>query len=361
MVTSMPRAARSIPTPMPRSSSRRSSILYRAAACTLRSAATGMSPQKIARTLYPGDDSVQLVLRAASAPATITDPAWFGLISHDIIASELIQKLTALSAAANLMQRGLKVDLTGKGSITVPGRLYDPSAAGAWIAEGQPIPLRQPSIAPGPKLVPRKLAVLTTYTHEMVEADSIEDFVTAAIREASAALLDQAMFSTNAGDATKPPGILVGATNVPPTSAAAPWAISSDIGSLVDALARAGGGLEPVIVAAPGQAASLRMWRQESFYEIFASLALPAGTVVAVESSSFVSGLDGIPDFSTSIGATLHMEDTAPADIVGAGGTVAVPVKNLFQEDLIGLKMILRASWGLRNPAHVAIMEGTSW
>lgn len=168
------------------------------------------------------------------------------------------------------------------------------------------------------------------------------------------------MFSTNAGDASKPPGILAGATTVTASGAAAAWAISSDVGALVEAIAQYGGGLTPVIIAAPGQAAALRMWRQESFYEVFASLALPAGTVVAVESSSFVSAVDAVPNFQVSTGVTIYQEDTAPADIV-SGGTVATPVKSYFQTDFISLRMTLKASWGLRNPKHVSIVSGVSW
>ena len=53
-------------------------------------------------------------------------------------------------------------------------------------------------------------------------------------------------------------------------------------------------------------------------------------------------------------------EDTTPTDIV-SGGVIATPVKSFFQIDAIGLRMILRASWGLRNPAHVAIVENVTW
>ena len=194
----------------------------------------------------------------------------------------------------------------------------------------------------------------------MVEADSIEEFTTAAIKEAAAALLDKKMFSTDAASATAPPGILLGATSVTASASSEAWAISSDIGALVGALATNGAGLEPVIIASPSQVAALKMWKQPDFFPVLASVALAAGTVVAVEASSFVSGLDGIPEFSTSTGATLHMEDTTPTDIV-TGGTAAHPVKNLFQTDLIGLKMILRASWGMRNAKHVAIVTGVTW
>jgi hypothetical protein len=157
------------------------------------------------------------------------------------------------------MARGIRVDLTGVGSITIPGRLYDPAAAGDWIGEGAPIPMRYPIISAGPKLQPRKLGVLASFTKEMVMADSVVEFTTAAIQEGAAALLDKQMFSTNAGDATHPPGILVGATTVTPTTVAAPWAISTDIGNLVQAIAQYGAGLEPVLICAPSQAASLRM------------------------------------------------------------------------------------------------------
>jgi Phage capsid family len=354
---------RSLPAPLPRAlpSRRTSSPLYKAAACVLRGAATATPPEKIAKSLYAGDDNVAAVIKAASTQADLTTPDWAGVLAHDVIASELIQRLTALSAAANLMQRGLRVDLTGKGSITIPGRSFNPQTAGGWIAEGQPIPLRQPPIIPGPKLAPRTLAVLATFTSEMVMADSILEFTTAAITEAAAALLDQELFSTNAASAAAPGGILAGAQSVPPSSASAVWAISSDVGALVEALANAGGGLEPVIVAAPAQAAALRMWRQETFYDIYPSLALPAGTVCAVESSSLVSGLEGIPTFSTSTGATIHMEDTAPTDITGGTPSPATPVKSMFQTDVIALKMILRASWGMRNPAHVAVVSSVTW
>jgi hypothetical protein len=339
----------------------RSSVLYRAAAAAVRAHALGVPVPEAARAMYgrDRDDLLDVVLRAASSPASLTVPAWAGQLGQQLIASELVQSITALSAAASLMARGLKLDLTGRSQVSVPGRRYDPQMAGDWIAEGAPIPVRGGTVVPGPQLQPRKLAVITAYTREMVEADSIELFTKTAIREAAAALLDLKMFSSDAGGATAPPGILIGATNVSPSTADAPWAISSDIGALVQALAEYGGGLEPVIIAAPGQAASLRMWRQQDFYDIYASLALPAGTVCAVEASSFASAFDGLPQFETSTGATIHMEDTAPADITNGG--VATPVMSAFQVDMIGLRMILRASWGLRNVKHVAIIEGTNW
>ena len=353
----------SMPAPMLRDAMRPKNSLFRAAAVMLRAHVTGLSPELTAKHLYGKDHGLDpFITHTASTPATTSTPAWLGLIAHDVIYTQLIQKITGLSAAAGLMMQGLRVDLSGVASITIPGRLYNPASGGDWIAEGAAIPFRKPILSPGPKLTPHKLGVLATFSRELVEAGSnIEEFTTQAIRESTAALLDLQMFSTNPGDAVHPPGILIGANTVTATSVAAPWAISSDIGALVQALATNGGGLEPVIIAAPAQASSLRMWRQADFFPILASVALPAGTVVAVEASSFVSGQDGIPEFSTSTGATLHMEDTTPKDIVSSGGVVATPVKSMFQTDIIGLRMILRASWAMRNPLHVAVVHGVSW
>jgi hypothetical protein len=348
-----------MPAPDLRTALRPKNSIYRAAAVMLRAQLSDSpsSPEQAARKMFGKDHGLDLMLRATSSPATLTTPTWAAVVAHDVIRSELIQRITGLSAAAGLMQRGLQIDLSGVASVTIPARIYNPAAAGDWIGEGQPIMLRQPTIARGPKLAPRKLAVLATFTEEMVRADSIEEFTTAAIREGAAALLDKQMFSTNAGDATHPPGILLDATSVTPSTATDASAISSDIGRLVGALATAGAGLEVVFIAAPAQAAALRFWG----FDVLASLALAAGTIVAVEASSFVSGFEGLPEFSTAIGATLHFDDTSPTDITGGTPSPATPVKSLFQDNLIGLRMILRASWAMRNPLHVAVMTGVSW
>lgn len=353
-------STRSFPAPMLRDRPRVNSI-YRAAAVMLRSHYQQLSYEEATRSLYGRDSGLEPILKAASNPATLTDPQWAGSATQSMI-RDLTQAITGLSAAASLMEAGTKIDLSGYASIRIPGRLYDPSMGGSWVAEGAAIPMRIPLLTQGPTLEPRKLGVIASFTREMVESSAIEAFTRMAISEGAAATLDLAMFSTNPGDATVPPGILAGATTVNPAPATpGGWIISSDIGALIEALAQNGGGLDPVIIAAPAQAAALRMWRQEDFYAVYPTLALPAATVVAVEASSFVSAVDALPNFSVTTGAILHEEDTTPTDIVSAGGAVAAPVRSFFQTDTIGLKMVMRASWGLRNPAHVSIVSGVSW
>jgi hypothetical protein len=353
----MPAAqTRSTPAPMlPRRG--QPAPIFRIAAATVRAFATNTTVEKAGRELY-GRDGFET--RAASSSAQLGTPAWAGAVGQDIV-GDLLQATTTLSAAANLMARGLQISLAGLASLRVPGRLADPSLAVSWLAEGAPIPLKAPPLIPGPTLRPKKIGVLSAYSAEQAASSSIDTFIRQALIEATGLALDAAMFSS-APEGAAPPGILSNAVTVTASTASAGWALSADIGSLIEGLSSVGAGAEPILVCAPHQYASLHTWTSEAvrFYPIFCSTALDAGTIVAVERSSFVSSYDPTPEFSTSIGAAVHFEDTVPSDI-SASGTVATPVKSMFQSDLIGLKMILRTAWALRNSAHVAICEGVSW
>ena len=92
---------------------------------------------------------------------------------------------------------------------------------------------------------------------------------------------------------------------------------------------------------------------------IVSSTALANGVVGIVEVGALVSGFGSVAKFETSRMGAVHMED-APADIV-SGGVVAVPVKSLWQADLIGLKTSLDCSWGLRMPGAAAWIQGATW
>jgi hypothetical protein len=133
-------------------------------------------------------------------------------------------------------------------------------------------------------------------------------------------------------------------------------ALTGDITALVQALASARGGKNIVFVMAPKQAAALKLMAGPGFDYPIISAALSAGTVIAMEISSFVSAFLPTPEFAATKHALLHMEDTSPQDITGA-----VPVKSLFQVDGVGLRMILRASWGVRAPGHVQVITGATW
>ena len=87
------------------------------------------------------------------------------------------------------------------------------------------------------------------------------------------------------------------------------------------------------------------------------------GTVIAIDAADFVSvGGEG-PRFEISDQATLHFEDTAPADIVSGAspGTAATPVKSLWQTDSLALRLILPINWTVRRAGVVSWVQGVTW
>ena len=61
--------------------------------------------------------------------------------------------------------------------------------------------------------------------------------------------------------------------------------------------------------------------------------------------------------------ATLHLEDTAPAELVAAGspGVVAAPQRSLFQTDSLALRMVMPLNWVKRRPGTVAWVQNVTW
>jgi hypothetical protein len=201
----------------------------------------------------------------------------------------------------------------------------------------------------------------------MSETSNIEDVLRTLLTEASGITLDAAIFSTNAGSTAQSPGIFNGVTPVVGSSSGSAFdSCGVDVGSLVADIASRGGGARAVFVAAPAQAITMRFFAGGQFgvtpagdvVPVAGSAALADKTVVCIEPGSFATTI-GSPEFSVSRVAALHQEDTTPADIV-SGGTLATPVKSMFQIDALAMKMTLWGDWCMRAP-HVSYMTDAAW
>jgi len=336
--------------------------LVRAASATLRSFITGATPTNAAEKMFgSGDVVTDFILRAASAPAEIAVAGWAQEIARVSI-YDLIQSITSISAAAEVISRGLKLNMDGIGTIRVPGRIVNPAAAGAWIAEGNPAPARALSFSNAAILQPRRLSVLYPYSREQAESSNIENIVRQTMGEASGLALDAQMFSATAGDASKPAGLLAGVAPLVPTAGGGTAARDGDLKNLFAALAAQGAGKTAALICAMPQAVTLKASLGPKWdYDIIESTVLPAGTVVALEVASFVSGFSAVPTFRVSNVAAYHAEDTSPTQITGGTPSPAVPVRSLFQTDSIGLYMDLFGSWGLRAPGHAQWIQSATW
>jgi hypothetical protein len=93
------------------------------------------------------------------------------------------------------------------------------------------------------------------------------------------------------------------------------------------------------------------------------SSTVPLGMAIMVDAADFTTaGAEG-PRMELSDQATLHFEDTAPADIVSGPGSApvaATPVKSLWQTDSLGLRTIMHLNFIMRRPV-VAWITGTVW
>ena len=347
---------------LPFSKPRASTYLFRACAAHLRAHVSRSSPEREAKSMF-GDDAVtDIVLKAASQPAAISGTSGWAASLAGIAIYDLVQTAASLSAAADIINRGLKLNMDGIAEYRVPGRVLNAAAAGQWVAEGMAAPVRALSFSNAAILRPRKLQVVTTYSRELAEHSNIEAVVRQTLSEATGLALDLQMWSSDPGDATKPPGLFAGVTPITATAGGGSNALSGDLGNLFAALAAHSGGKTAVIIAALPQAVKLKLTAGPKFdYDIIASTALPTGTVAVLEIASFVSGFGSTAEFNTTKVGALHMEDTIPADIVSTGGTVAAPVKSLYQTDAIGLKTTLWATWGLRAAGHCQFLTGATW
>jgi len=185
------------------------------------------------------------------------------------------------------------------------------------------------------------------------------------LNEAAALLLDSNLFSNAAAAAgVSPAGLLNGVSGITAATGGGVEAMTKDVEALIVALAAAGGGGSPVFVAAPGQAAAMKMRIGPRFdYPVLASAALAAGTIIAIEAKSFVSGFSATPTFDVSDQTVLQLEDTSPAQVgtVGTPNVVAAPLRSLWQTNCTAVKMVLRCAWGMRATGHVQFVSSTTW
>ena len=171
------------------------------------------------------------------------------------------------------------------------------------------------------------------------------------------------MLDAVAGSATRPAGLRNGISAITAATAGSE-AMFTDIGALVNAVAPVSGG-DIVIVAAPAQWAAL-MLKSGSLpapFPILYSAGLSDGDVVAIALPALAIAMDDSPRIEVSENALLHFEDTTPLQIGTAGSpnTVAAPALSLFQVDAIGLRIIWRATWGLRSTSGLAHITGANW
>jgi Phage capsid family len=315
-------------------------------------AVRGVSPVEVADQMWPNDRIfAQVVTRAASAPAMTTVTGWAAELVQKVV-SDALEALGPASAGAQVLRRGLVLNFDG-GTISAPGLVAEFGNAG-FVAEGQPIPVRQLA-ATAAQLLAHKLAAIGVLTREMVESSNAEQLVGDVLIRAAGRMLDEVLFDANPGDAARPAGLRNGVVaTAASNNSEAIEAVFEDVAALINAVAPVAGNGPFVLVASPGRAAMMgfRFNNQSTNVTMLGSSAV-VNDLLCIAPAALVSALSPEPDIETSTAATLHM-DTAP----GAVGT-AGPHRSLFQIDAIALKMRWPATWALRDARGFAWMTPT--
>jgi HK97 family phage prohead protease/HK97 family phage major capsid protein len=344
----------------------------------------GKDPHETRVKIYGDDDPTkfmtELVLRAASAPAMTAVTGW---------AAELVQQIwTALMPT--LMPKGIMTRLGGMGlalsfgragKINIPTRSRTPSIAGSFVGEGQAIPVRQGAFTTQ-ALVPKKMAVITTWTREMDEHSipAIEGILREAIQVDTTVAIDSVLIDANPATVIRPAGLLNGVAAITATAGGGLAALIGDLKLLVQAITATtfGNVRVPAWLMNPSDVLSVGLTSAANtgifpFKEevargtllnipIIDSATVPVKTVILVDAADFVVAGGEAPRFEISDQATLHMEDTAPLDLVsGSPGTVASPQRSLFQTDSLALRMVLPLNWLQRRAGTVAWVQNVTW
>jgi capsid protein len=324
---------------------------------------SGISLEQTVRGLWPeGADVTLAVLKGATNPATTTTSGWASQLAGSAV-NDFVASLTPLSAAAKLFEVAPRASLAGVNTLAIPYRSGAISASAVpWVGEGQPIPVGQFTTTSATLGPAHKLAVLAGMTRELAEHGSGEAVLTQMLRENAALALDASLFSNAAATADRPAGLLAGIT--PLTAATAgDSAMDTDLAALANVIADDGIGL--AYVAHPAQAAAIKLRRGSMFptdIQVWASLGVSEGTVIALDPAAVVSAFGAEPEIASSMEAIIHMETTPqPISSTGSPNTAAAPVRSMFQTDCVAIRLVLRAAWILRAPGAIAWVQNVNW
>jgi HK97 family phage prohead protease len=339
--------------------------------------------QRIAE-YYPeyNNDEIKVVLewtqRAASAPAMTTVTGWAIELVQQIY-TDVLSLLMAKSIFPRLSAKGLSLNFGRAGKIVLPSRSRTPTIAGSFVGEGMAIPVRQGAFT-SVTFTPKKMAVITTWTREMGEhsTPAMEGVLREAIQEDTAVALDSVLLDANPATSIRPAGLLNGVAPVGATAGGGIVAVVGDIKGLVGALVTStlGNIRVPALLMNPSDVLSASLVNVNGIFPfkeevgrgtlnnlpIIDSGTVTPKTVILIDAADFVTmGGDSIR-FDVSDQATLHMEDTNPADLVsGSPGVVATPQRSLFQTDSLALRMIMPLNWSMRRTGMVAWTQNVTW
>jgi HK97 family phage prohead protease/HK97 family phage major capsid protein len=319
----------------------------------------------------------ELVIRSATAPAMTTVTGWAQELVQQTYAA-LMPLLMPKAILTRIATRGLALSFGTSGKIVIPTRSRTPSLAGSFVGEGLAIPVRQGAFT-SQTLTPKKMAVITTWTREMDEHSipAIEGLLREAIQQDTTVAVDSVLVDANPATTIRPAGLLNGVAATPATAGGGIAAFVGDIGALIGSISAStyGNVRNPVWLANQTDMLRASLINQNGLFPfrdeikagtlngipIIDSATIASKTLILVDAADFVVVGGDAPRMEMSDQATLHMEDTNPAELVASPSTVAAPQRSLFQTDSLALRMVLPLNWVQRRAGTVAWVQNVTW
>jgi HK97 family phage major capsid protein/HK97 family phage prohead protease len=350
-----------------------SDLIIRSAVAHFVAKATGKDLDRVLDERYPGHEATSIVTKADATVATTTTSGWASQLVNNAT-QDLLGLLSPFSVYPGLAAKGVSVTFNNaQGAITIPSTSTDAALAGGFVLEGDPIPVGRQTVT-SISMAPHKFGIITTLTKEAAAytTPALESVLRNSILRRTAITLDGLLLDATAGSTTRPAGLLNGVSAVATGYGGGDYeAILADINAVMAPFDSANAGRNMVLVMNPAQARKLAMtpgpdgtfgWSDRflSQFTVLTSTSATANRLIAIDAEDFATASGAAPQFEVSDQTTLHMSDT-PLELVSAGGTVADPVRSMFQTHSLAIKMVLPLTWKMRRTGMVQWIDGTSW
>jgi hypothetical protein len=374
-------------------------LIVRSALIAFESRATHETHDAVIARRYPGNLEVAEVTRLLAGGGIVskaaTNPAMMGVATW---AQELtregygafLEALTGESVVPQLPMQTYSFD--GYAKLHIPGRANaapgDPNLAAAFRAEGAPIRVGKGALQTK-ILTPKSMAIIGTFTKELLmrSTPDIETEIRTWMLQDTAVVLDGVFLDNGAGTTVRPAGIQNGiaAGDTAASTGATGAAMLADLTGRLKALAGHNMGRRPVFVMNSANAWALKlattptgepqfpdaMTRNEiAGVPIIASTNVPVNIVFLIDAAE-IAFAGGAPTFEGTEEATLHEDDGVPntggvtgasvLPIVDGTGTVAKPVRSLFQTHSAAVKALWDIDWVVYRPGCVQTITGVAW
>lgn len=338
----------------------------RFAIALMRAKGNTMQAAEIAKEWKDSTPEVELVLKAAVAAGTTTDPTWAGpLVPYQNMASEFIELLRPATIVGHI-QNFRRVPF----NVNIPGQTTGSSVG--WVGEGKPTPVSALAFDTT-SLGMSKVGGIVVMTEELVrfsspsaEALVQQDMIATISQFLDGQFIDPAKAAGANG--VSPASITNGVEAIPASGTDAA-AVRADVKSAFDAFIAANLSVSGAVwIMSESAALALSMMQNALAQPEFPGISMAGGTffglpailsktagnmIILANASEILLADDGGVTLDASREASLEM-DSAPA-----GG--ATQLVSLWQNGFIAMKATRFINWKRRRAAGVQYISGVNY